>query len=476
MKKFTLFALLAVLIQFMSVNIFSQWIGWEKRKLYSYETRGFSIINSADGNLLIAGTLHTGGYIYKSNQNGDSLWACLNAWGNSLTEDGVGNIYSIKENNYYKINSSGQLIWIKSLYDSLYTNVSSRKIIRTSDNNLMIVGQGYKMGYSCGYFAKYDLNGNKIWSNSINSNTENYYINSISEETNGTFTAIGSKWYPNISKNFFLRINGNGQIISSKDFGQNDNQLKIAHNVFKLNNNAYHCFTSYRQGNTKLIITELDSLGNMIWERMHGDDFRPYYITSGEGIIKDRFTNQYVVAASEPVGSPPYDTNFCSLSAFDSLGNLAWERITYSDSFPSYVNGLTQNSDSTYVICGDAFIDFDSDVPASPDYLYLLKTKKINPIGIVSISTENPSKFTLRQNYPNPFNPNTKILFELPKSSDIEFNVYDVLGRKVYSGYYNKSAGTYEIDFDASGFASGIYFYSVKAGEYYDTKKMIILK
>jgi hypothetical protein len=82
----------------------------------------------------------------------------------------------------------------------------------------------------------------------------------------------------------------------------------------------------------------------------------------------------------------------------------------------------------------------------------------------------------LSQNYPNPFNPNTKIKFKLPRASEMEFNVFDVLGRKVYSAYSDKPPGTYEIDFDGSGFASGIYFYSIKAGEYFDSKKMVMLK
>jgi len=108
--------------------------------------------------------------------------------------------------------------------------------------------------------------------------------------------------------------------------------------------------------------------------------------------------------------------------------------------------------------------------------IYYIQNPLGNSIGIESISSEIPKRFTLHHNYPNPFNPNTKIKFALPKSSDIEFSVHDILGRKVYSAYYNKPAGVYEIDFDGSGFASGIYFYSVKAGDYSETRKMIILK
>ncbi len=223
-------------------------------------------------------------------------------------------------------------------------------------------------------------------------------------------------------------------------------------------------------------IIKLDSSGNFLWSKNHGDLYRDYYIRSGQSVIKDRYRNQYIVAGSKPYFGSPNDTNFCSLACYDSLGNLLWDKLTYNDSFPSFINGVTQNTDSSFAICGDAFINYNSEVLDSPDYLYLLKTKKINPIGISYISLEIPRIIAFHQNYPNPFNPVTKIKFELPKSSNIEFIVYDILGRKVYTEYFNKSAGTYEIDFDASGFASGVYFYSVKAGEYFDSKKMVILK
>ena len=476
MKKLTLFALLAVLIQFMSIESFSQWIEWEKRKLRSYETRGLAVIQSSDGNLIISGTMYTGGYIYKSNQNGDSIWTCLNAWGYSLIEDDSGNIYSVMEENYYKVSSNGALIWSKSLSDSLYSGIYSTTIAKTIDNKFIIAGGAVYGGNHSGYIIKYDLNGNKIWSNALYAPNKNYSIYNLSVQGDGTFIAIGTAFAVNIERNFIAKISQNGQFIFSSEFGPNDDYLKTAHDVFRLADGGYLCFTSYRPGELKLIISKLDSSGNFLWSRIHGDLYRSYSITSGQSVIRDKYRNQYIVAGSKPYFGSPIDTNFCSLASYDSLGNLLWDKLTYNDSFPSFINGVTQNIDSSFVICGDAFVNYNSEVLDSPDYLYLLKTKKINPIGISNISSEIPNKFILHQNYPNPFNPVTKIKFELPKSSNIEFNVYDILGRKVYTEYINKSAGTYEIDFDASGFASGVYFYSVKAGEYLDSKKMVILK
>jgi hypothetical protein len=88
-----------------------------------------------------------------------------------------------------------------------------------------------------------------------------------------------------------------------------------------------------------------------------------------------------------------------------------------------------------------------------------------------------PSKFDLTQNFPNPFNPNTTIRFALPQTSHVVLKVYDVLGREVTTLINGeKLAGNYEVNFDASKFASGLYFYTLQAGNYTATKKMMLMK
>ena len=88
-----------------------------------------------------------------------------------------------------------------------------------------------------------------------------------------------------------------------------------------------------------------------------------------------------------------------------------------------------------------------------------------------------PSKLTLEQNYPNPFNPSTTIKYSIPKQSNVTLKVYDVLGREVTS-LVNKEQpkGNYEVEFDGNDLTSGIYFYRLKAGDFVETKKMILLK
>lgn len=98
---------------------------------------------------------------------------------------------------------------------------------------------------------------------------------------------------------------------------------------------------------------------------------------------------------------------------------------------------------------------------------------------ITSINNQStvPDKYELLQNYPNPFNPITKIQYSIPKAEFVKLSVFDILGKEIdvlVNG--NRLPGSYIIDFDASSFSSGVYFYKVTAGDYSDIKKMMLIK
>ncbi|MEW5995183.1 MAG: T9SS type A sorting domain-containing protein, partial [Candidatus Zixiibacteriota bacterium] len=96
--------------------------------------------------------------------------------------------------------------------------------------------------------------------------------------------------------------------------------------------------------------------------------------------------------------------------------------------------------------------------------------------GAVVKATQVPSDYALNQNYPNPFNPTTTVSFSLPTASDYTLTVYNVTGQVVTEFAGEADAGTVSIELDASGWASGIYFYKLNAGDFSATKKMVLLK
>jgi len=88
-----------------------------------------------------------------------------------------------------------------------------------------------------------------------------------------------------------------------------------------------------------------------------------------------------------------------------------------------------------------------------------------------------PKEFRLMQNFPNPFNPQTTIRFVLKQQRNVELSVYDASGKRIRTLFNGrKKAGEHAVVFDASGLASGVYFYQLKSGNYSQTKKMLLIK
>jgi len=92
-------------------------------------------------------------------------------------------------------------------------------------------------------------------------------------------------------------------------------------------------------------------------------------------------------------------------------------------------------------------------------------------------------KFALEQNYPNPFNPSTTVKYSIPNVASgfslrkVSLKVYNLIGKEISTLVNNaQQPGNYEVTFDALELPSGVYYYQLKAGDYFETKKMLLLK
>jgi hypothetical protein len=117
--------------------------------------------------------------------------------------------------------------------------------------------------------------------------------------------------------------------------------------------------------------------------------------------------------------------------------------------------------------------------PAALPGVYALFATALNVGNEGGVATESqvPERFALLQNYPNPFNPTTTISYALPQAADVRLSVYDVLGRQVRElASSMQPAGIHEVIFDATGLPSGIYIYRLQAGDYEETRRMVVVK
>jgi hypothetical protein len=97
--------------------------------------------------------------------------------------------------------------------------------------------------------------------------------------------------------------------------------------------------------------------------------------------------------------------------------------------------------------------------------------------GEIAVELSQPADYFLSQNYPNPFNPSTTISYAIAEDIDVTLKVFDVLGNEVATLINeNQPAGNYDITFDAANLSSGVYYYTLQAGEFTSTKKLMLMK
>ncbi len=164
-----------------------------------------------------------------------------------------------------------------------------------------------------------------------------------------------------------------------------------------------------------------------------------------------------------------------------SASDLIHEESTETDSLAIeyseldsllYAQGV---SDGQQIVLNHRIVVDDGTVQRVSDTLTTYFEK--GTLTSISNNREQPREYKLRQNYPNPFNPTTTIRFAVPKKSRVKIAVYNTLGQRV-AHLIDKTmgAGRYQVNWDASGFNSGMYLYRIQAGGYTETKSMILLK
>jgi hypothetical protein len=249
---------------------------------------------------------------------------------------------------------------------------------------------------------------------------------------------------------------------------------------------------------------EKDNDGNLIISSRHLDEITKINRSNGNiiwrlGGLHNQFTfindtlhfnYQHAVRRISNGNITIYDAVEYSIDEVNKTATLVWQYRNNPDIFGSW-GGYVQRLEN-----GNTFISWGGISPAVsevkpngalvfsavyPAGVYTYRAYKFNyngsPVSTGQTPLTAPQKYSLNQNYPNPFNPSTIIKYSIKSSSYVELYVTDAAGRIVkILASSNQQAGDYSVSFDGSNFASGIYFYTLSAGGYSETKKMILMK
>jgi hypothetical protein len=414
----------------------------------------------------------------------------------------MGNVISIDKNQYIYAAGSG--------YNTT-----------TNSRNLLLI--------------KCNTNGNIIWLRYFTANVgENIFA--INLDTLGNIYLAGEAYYGASPNAVVLKYSSNGNLIWSYGYYLDPYQSG-AHDM-KIDKDGNSYITGYHldSENHKYLVFKLNQSGHLVWVKNYGDSIQFNKTMVGSEKIA-LYKNKLFISGYRGIvqidtnGTINWTDTIRNLTdmTMDNLGNIytisdypQTKVIKYNHSVNKLFN-LNINSTNIYFIK----LDLQKNIytlsrQTSGIFDNLLLTKYAQTVGIKKEETIIPGDFMLFQNYPNPFNPTTKIKFDISvddpegtpriRGNDngrrsptgafgddksgmfgddnggvfgddklgndrVVLKVYDILGKEIETLVNEKlNPGTYEVTFNASKYPSGVYFYRLQAGDYLETKKMILLK
>ncbi len=370
-----------------------------------------------------------------------------------------------------RYNVNGDTLWVRRYYPP-----STSEVIYgcNFDDSLNIVFTGvrrhyYGLGsYDSVLAGKYTQGGTLRWENTYANGYTTNVGKKIVTDQNGSLYIGGATAISGFPVFLTMKFDRNGVMQWAKIYdapGNGDNNLRgIA--MDRINNTLFVTGSSQMSGTTDFGITiKYDALnGDSIWVVKYGTN----NFISGFGDIRlDILGNAYVTG-----GTGPYNSTGDVLTIkYSPQGSQVW-LTTF--------NGPYNGADGAYSLSLDSANNvyvMGASQSASQIFDYIvIKYNQIS--GIKPISNEIPKVFSLGQNYPNPFNPSTVLKFQVASYKPVKITIYDILGHEIETLVNrNLQPGTYEINWNAANYASGVYFYQmIVDGNIIDTKKLALIK
>ncbi|MBE2216747.1 MAG: T9SS type A sorting domain-containing protein [Ignavibacteria bacterium] len=449
---------------------------WSKTIVGDNVSLALSVVQTSDGGFIVAGyslsSQFFGAIVLKLTPDGIVEWTRSfpgdPAWSVVQTFDGgYAAVFSPTEGGFspdrmiiVKLSGAGVLQWSKRFSGNSY----ARCIRQTTDKGYIVAGVKDSLDENM-FVVKLDSNGSLQWAKTIGGTGDDFAYSVVQTIDGGYAVAGYTRSFGNWSKMYIAKLNSSGTLQWTKVIAVDGD---LAYSIVQTSDGGYAVAGATRGGGAMLII-KLSFDGSLQWSRvMDGSSIDSY----ARAIIQTSDGGYVAAGYGGIVG-----TKGMFIVKLDNNGNTCGNTVSHSITVDS--GGILNN----HIPSVTDFLIMDTLViPQTGSLGYVTP---LCVIGIQPISNEIPATYKLYPNYPNPFNPATKIKFEISGTlvAQTFLSVYDMLGREV-DVLVNTDLypGTYEVDWDGSNYASGVYYYKLSvlnsgsSVKYQETKRMLLIK
>jgi hypothetical protein len=268
-----------------------------------------------------------------------------------------------------------------------------------------------------------------------------------------------------------IKYNSEGDLIWYKEYGGSafNGPVEYGANALSSDKNGNVLVAAYKNYPTYYKTMKFSNVGEQQWI---GD----YYNSVNGGYAKFiSFYGENEVFVTGCLAGDNTGYDIVTVRINNNNGVSDWnDRFNNFSSGNDYPNAFAIDTN------GNVYIAGQSDSHETGTDFVLIKYSKL--IGIGNSGNSVPTKFELYQNYPNPFNPVTRIKYDIPPSKGArgvltKLIIYDILGREIETLVdQTQKPGSYEVTWDGSRYASGVYFYKLVTDEYVESRKMVLIK
>jgi hypothetical protein len=486
MRYVTFFTLLIIILTFQFLPAQAPYTLWTITFGGIGNEYGSSVQQTIDGGYIVVGNKYSFGsgypdvWLIKTNDLGDTLWT--KTFGGSDHDEGcsvqqttdggyiiVGTTKSFGASGFdiwlIKTDFSGDTLWTKTIGGP--SSDFGYSVQQTLDTGYIISGTTYSFGAGRWdiWLIKTDALGDTLWTKTFGG-TQSDEGYSVCQTTDEGYIIVGYTYSYGAGYNdvWLIKTNASGDTLWTKTFGGSD--YEWGKSVQQTTDEGYIIAGgtySFGSGYEDVWLIKTNSLGDVLWTKTFGG---PDY-EWGNSVQQTADGGYIITGVTFSFGAGYSDV---WLIKTNTSGDTLWTK-TFGGIEHEVGRSIQQTIDGGYIICGNT-----SSFGAGGNDIWLIKTT----LDITKIKQNNDiiiSDYFLHQNYPNPFNPSMTIEFDLPKTSEVSLKIFNIIGEEVATLVSDRlSAGSYSYDWDASKFVGGVYLYRLKAGNYVETKKMILLK